>query len=200
MAAVIVFASWLSTTRSHRRAWVVAARPLAAGTVLSAPDLRTASMQLPAATAGQAFSVPSSLLGRALSAPIGPGGLVQATALVPAGQQPAVRPVSISDSAIDLATLAPGEGVDVLLTEGSDTSTVTSVVLRNAQVISVTQPSSSVVGRSDTGVVTLGVHTLAEVESVVQASHAGTIAVVAAERGDGEGLGSAARTGATAAG
>ncbi|MBO0729508.1 MAG: flagella basal body P-ring formation protein FlgA [Acidimicrobiaceae bacterium] len=192
VAAVLVLASWLSVTRTHRRAWVVATHPLAAGTTLSAQDLRTASMQLPGVTAGQAFADPSALLGRTLAAPIASGGLIQAGSLVQRGQQPALRPVSVSDSEVDLATMAAGDAVDVLVTEGSDTSAITSTVVRNAQVISVSRPSSSsVVGGSTDGVITIGVRNLAEAEAVVQASHAGSVTVILAERSDGTGLGGA---------
>ncbi|MHB1534012.1 MAG: SAF domain-containing protein [Acidimicrobiales bacterium] len=197
-AALIAFFGWLTATRTHSQQWVVAREPLAAGTELSMGELTTSPMRLPRTTAAEAFSDPTQLVGRVLAAPSGAGELIQRGALLPTSQQPVVRPVSVVELSSDVAPLAQGQSVDVLVTEGSGAKTNTSVVVRGAQVLSLLRPTSSLVGNSASAVVTIGVEDLAEVEAVVQAEHAGTVTLVVAEPSDGRGIGaSAGSTGST---
>jgi len=149
-------------------------------------------MRLPGqSTARNAFSDPNRLVGRVLATALGTGDLVQSSALVPTGQQPALRPVPVPVAASDLAPLGPGEMTDVLVTVGNDASATTSLVVRGASVLSLSRSSSELVGSSSGGIVTLGVPTLAEVEAIVHAEHTGTLTVVVGEPSDGQGLGNA---------
>ncbi|MHB8505889.1 MAG: hypothetical protein ACYDEN_09250, partial [Acidimicrobiales bacterium] len=67
----------------------------------------------------------------------------------------------------------------------------TAVLLRGAEVMGVTGAAGGLLSAGGNGseVLTLGVSTLAEVEAVVAAEHAGVLDVVAAEPSDGVGLG-----------
>jgi pilus assembly protein CpaB len=189
-AATLVLTGWFAATGKHGQSWVVARRTLATGTRLKPGDLTTEVMTLPTgATQAGAFRSPAALDGRILSAPLPAGELVQQGSLVPAGQAPALRPVTVTVDPADAGDLAAGTVVDVLVTEGTGTQTTTSVVLRGAQVVDVSSPSSSLVASSAGDDVTLGVSTLAEVEAVVHAAHTGTLSVVVGEPSDGTGLG-----------
>ena len=110
--------------------------------------------------------------------------------LIPASQVPHRRPVSIAVDATGLAGLQPGQLVDVLETAGSGSTTTVTVVARGATLVAVAHAGGSLLSGPSTGEVTLGVPTLSEVEALVQAAHAGTVTVVAAELADGVGPGS----------
>jgi pilus assembly protein CpaB len=189
-AATLVLTAWLAATGNHGQRWVVARHDLATGARLGPDDLTTELMTLPkGATAAGAFHSPTALSGRILAAPVLAGELVQQGALVRPGEQPDLRPVTITLDAADTTDLSSGTLVDVLVTEGSGTQAATSVVLRGAQVLDVAAPSSSLLASTSGDDVTLGVSTLAEVEAVVHAAHTGTLSVVVGEHSDGAGLG-----------
>jgi Flp pilus assembly protein CpaB len=189
-AATIVLTAWLTATGSHGRRWVVANRPLAAGARIEPADLRTEIMTLPADTSATSFASAGTLVGRTLSSPLAAGELVQQSALVPVGQQPALRPVTVPIVPADAADLSAGALVDVLETSGNGPNAQTSVVLRGARVISVANPGSSLIASSSGTEVTLGVGSLRQVEAVIHAEHTATISVVVGEPSDGAGLGS----------
>jgi Flp pilus assembly protein CpaB len=192
---VLVLTAWLGAGRSSDQQWVVARRPLAAGTRITPADLGTESMSLPAdPTGAQAFHSPAALSGRVLAGPLLPGELVQQGALVPSGTQPSLRPVTVSLDAPDALDLSTGTPVDVLVTDGSDPGSATTVVVRGATVLDVTSAGSSLISSSGGGTVTVGVSSLAEVEAVVHADHTGSVSVVVAQRSDGTGLGAPAPT------
>ncbi|MGH9116246.1 MAG: SAF domain-containing protein [Acidimicrobiales bacterium] len=189
VAAVIVFAATLSSAGSPGQRWVVASRPLSAGTVLAPGDLGTAAMRLPGPTASHAFHQDGLLVGRTLAAPLEPGELVQGSLLVPADQQPKLRPVDLQVDPVTLVGLGPGQPVDVLETSGNSSAATVTVIARGATILGVAQPGSSLLEPSSSAEVTVGVSTLAEVEAVVQAAHSGTVTLVTAERSDGVGPG-----------
>jgi Flp pilus assembly protein CpaB len=168
----------------------VAARPLAAGSVLAADDLQTARMQLPASAGGQAFADSDTLVGRVLAVPLQPGELLQSSMLAPSSAQPTLRPVSVAVDANSVGALTAGQKVVVLATTGSGAAAQVSLVMRGAVLLDVGHPGSGVFsGPANSVVVTLGVSSLSEVESVVQAGQAGAITLAAAEPSDGVGPG-----------
>jgi Flp pilus assembly protein CpaB len=195
-AAVLVFGVTLAGASKPGRPWVVVNRALGAGTVLGPADLTTASMRLPSSTSALAFPQVSPVEGRTLAVAVQAGELVQAPMLVPATGATALRPVSIAVDPVSLAGLEAGALVDVLMTPASGAGSASAVapvtvVVRGATLLAVSRPSSSLLAPSDSSDVTVGVSTLGEVESVVAAAHSGTITLVAAERSDGVGPGSA---------
>lgn len=221
-AAVVVFASALGAAGHRGRPYVVATRPLAAGSVIGPGDTTTRSMSLPSGTRQLAFADPSELIGRRLAVDVAPGALIESPVLAP-GPTAALRPVSIPVDPDSLAALAPGDPVDVLELPGPATATApasaapasaaptgaagaatpsaagsqapaVTVVLRGAQLLSVTRGPSGLLGTSATGtgsVVTLGVSDLSEAEAVVEAAHAGMVELVRALPSDGTGAGTA---------
>jgi hypothetical protein len=189
VAAVVVFAASLAGSSHPGQSWVVTARPVAAGTILGPGDLTSATMRLSPSAASLAYRQPARVEGRALAVALPAGALVQNPLLVPSSQRPRMRPVSVTADPVSLNGLTPGEPVDVLATQGTGTGTSVAVVLRGAILIAAAQPGSSALNAGGSGQVTIGVATLAEVEAVVQAAHAGTITLVAAEPPDGVGAG-----------
>jgi Flp pilus assembly protein CpaB len=194
VAAVVVFAAAVAGASSdHGRPWVVAARPLSAGTVLGPDDLGTSAMRLSGPAGRMAFRTSGELLGRSLAVSVRPGELIQSTMLAPAGSLPPLRPVSVAVDPVSLADLTPGQPVDVLDVAGSGSGASpgsVSVVVRGATLMTVGRASSDVLSPGNSGQVTVGVATLAEVEAVVAAAHSGTVVLVAAEHSDGIGPGS----------
>jgi Flp pilus assembly protein CpaB len=195
VAAVVVFAAALSGGGHGSRHWVVAARVLPAGTTIGPGDLKTQSVALPAGTRAHAFGAAATLVGRTLVVPLAPGEMVEDSMLVPVGQAPTTRPVSIAVDPTGLDALQPGQPVDVLETVGSGSATTVSVVARGATLLAIAHTSSSLLAGPASGEVTLGVADLAEIEALVQASHAGTITLVAAAHSDGVGAGAGTAAG-----
>jgi Flp pilus assembly protein CpaB len=191
LAVVLVFGAYLETRPGRGTPWVVAAAPLAAGAALSPADLTTTSLRLTGALAADAFASPAALSGRTLAVPLSAGELVTPAELTPVGAQPALRPVTVNVAGTDVDGLGPGARVDLLVTSGSSSATHTTILLRGADLIQVSSPSGGLLsaGSNGTAVVTLGVQTLAEVQSVVAAEHAGIVDLVTAERSDGTGPG-----------
>lgn len=200
-AAVLVFAASVAGASSdHGRRWAVAARPLAAGTILSPDDLNMSTMRLSGTTGSLAFGHTAPLVGRTLAVALQPGELVENTMLAPAGSQPPLRPVSIPVDPVSVTGLVPGQPVDVLAIAGAGAGSASgsgavpgtvSVVARGATLMAVARPGSGLLSPSDSSQATVGVATLAEVEAVVAAAHAGTVALVAGEPSDGVGPGPA---------
>lgn len=213
-AAVVVFAGAIAASRSGSAGYVVAAQPLAAGTIIAPGDTATETFTLPPAARAAAFRSQGPVIGRALSVAVTPGELIQSSMLEPAGGAGALRPVSVAVDPTSLAGLAAGDSVDVLAAPGgsqasgvgsagiptgpgpasggSTSSSGVTVVLRGAALLSVTRPGSTLAPVSGSGtVVTVGVSSLAEAEMVIGAAHSGTIILVQAEPSDGVGPGPA---------
>jgi Flp pilus assembly protein CpaB len=188
-AVVIVFAAYVGSSPGRGRPWVVAAAALPAGTRLTTADLTTTTLRLGTGpTSTDAFGSPAPLVGRTLAVAVDPGELILGGELQAVGTVPTLRPVPVTVPPADLVDLGPNDLVDILATTGDTTSTRTAVVVRGARVESTAQPSGGDLGSGD-DVVTVGVGTLAEVEAVVAAEHAGTVDLVVGVPGDGSGPG-----------
>lgn len=188
-AAVVVFGAWLQASGGHGRSWVVARQQLAAGSTLEPGELTTSTMRLPAATSAHAFGGTAALVGQKLAAPLAPGELVQTGDLVAPSSAPTVRPVAVSVDPVDAATLATGDLVDVLVTDGTNQAATTDVVIYRARVLDVGRTSDNVASSTAGVVITLGVHSFAEVRAVVHAAATGKVTVVEGEPSDGAGVG-----------
>jgi hypothetical protein len=129
------------------------------------------------------------LVGRTLAVAVGRGQLVLGAELTRPDATPVLRPVPVTVAPDDLVDLNDGDLVDVLETTGDTSSARTTIVVRGARVLDDSQPSSSFVGSDGNDVVTIGVHTLSEVEAVIDAEHDGTVDVVVGEPSDGTGPG-----------
>jgi hypothetical protein len=190
VAAVVVFSIALAGGSSGGESWVVAARPMSVGTVLDPTDLASTTMRLSRSSAALSYRQAAAVEGRALAVALPAGALIQGPELVPPRAEPQLRPVSVAVDPVSMANLAPGQAVDVLATQGSGGAVSVMVVVRGATLMSgASSGSGGLAGAAANGQATIGVTTLSEVEAVVQASHAGTITLVAAEPSDGMGAG-----------
>jgi hypothetical protein len=190
VAAVAVFSIALAGGSTPGERWVVSARPLSVGTVLDPADLTSTPMRLSPSSAALSYRQAAAVEGRALAVALPAGALIEGPELVPARAEPQLRPVSVAVDPVSMANLAPGQAVDVLATQGSGSAVSVVVVVRGATLMSVVSAGSGgLAGPAETGQATIGVATLSEVEAVVQAAHAGTITLVAAEPSDGVGAG-----------
>jgi Flp pilus assembly protein CpaB len=188
VAAVVVFSAWLDSSGTSGHPAVVATQPLAVGSTLAPGDLGVARVHLPATTAAHTFSSPSLIVGRILGAPLAPGELIQSSDLVASGQAPPLRPVAVTINASDASILAVGDLVDVVVTDGTNATSTTTVLLRGARVVTISTGAGGLVGQDNATVVTLGVATLQEVTEVIHAQLTATVSVVVGEQGDGTGL------------
>ncbi len=202
-AAVLVFATALSS-RHRSASYVVASRPLTAGTIIGPGDTATESIDLPAATRSGAFDHGALLIGRRLDVAVSPGELLQSSMLASGTGARTLRPVSIPVDSASLAGMSPGIPVDVLATPSSSGSVASgaaassgagaggavTVVLRGATLLSISRPGSALAPVSSSGtVVTLGVTSLGEAEMLVEAAHTATVVLVQATPSDGVGPG-----------
>jgi len=190
LAVVVVFGAFLDSRPLPGPPVVVASHLLPAGTRLGPTDLRSVRLPLPPGPAGWSFRSAAGLDGRTLEVAVAAGEPLASDDLSPLGRRPSLRPIPLVVPADDLVAVGPGQDVDVLVTYGSAPSTRTSIVLRGATLVAVAPPAAdSFAGGTSGEVVTLGVTSLAEVEALVAAEHAGSLDLVAAEPGDGNGLG-----------
>jgi Flp pilus assembly protein CpaB len=135
--------------------YVVASRPIAAGTRIQAADLTTEPMDLPRRVQARAFDAPAVLVGATAVTKLEVGELVQPSAVVAKGGDDPGRELSFPVERGRLSsTLEEGERVDLLATFGSGNESFTTVVLRNAQVVSIERAKP---GLGDNGAAVLGV-------------------------------------------
>lgn len=156
-AAVGLFAAYAGMHGGPSHSYVVAARPIAAGTRIEAADLATEAIDLPQRVQARAFTDPSVLVGATTVTKLEPGELVQPSAVVAkAGDEPA-RELSFPVERGHLsATLEEGERVDLLATFGTGGESYTKMVLQNAQVVSIERAKAGV-GDTGTAVVAVAV-------------------------------------------
>jgi Flp pilus assembly protein CpaB len=150
-AGVVAFAAVLSGTKPATRQYVVANRPIPAGSVIEASELSSEAISLPASISGNAFSAEESLVGRTLASPIQPGELIESSMLDPPA--PPVRPVSIPVNPDSLLGLLPGEKVDVLAVpppsvEGASSGSAASGSASSGTAAGSAQPGGALPGSS----------------------------------------------------
>jgi Flp pilus assembly protein CpaB len=220
VAVVVVFAFATGSAEAPGRPYVVAARPLPAGSIIGPGDTTTQRIDLPAGPARGAFGQSAVVIGRTLAVAVSPGELIESSMLAPAGSGPTLRPVSVPVETTSLGDLSPGATVDVLsvapsLTAGAATAgaatagpataggapapATVAIVLRGATLLSVERAGSGLISQAATTTeVTLGVPDLAEAEAVIQAAQGGGVVLIQAEPSDGVGPGTTGATGTTA--
>jgi hypothetical protein len=163
---------------------VAAARPLAAGDVLSAGDLTVVAVHLPASSLAGYWpgAQESALLGRRLSGPLGAGSLLARTQIAAARGVGPQREVSVPVDPTRLADVAPGERVDVYATNRTATGAggVTVVVVTDVIYL-------GSAGSSSTGDVAVHVEVpVADTGVLVHASEAGNLDVVRVDPAGGD--------------
>ena len=183
VAAIGTFAAYRGAAGGPSHHFVVAARDVPSGTVITTADLTQAAVDLPPDVAGRSFEVGSTVAGRITVAPIARGELVQASAVVDASRAASRYQMSLPIErarALD-GVISPGERVDVLSTYGTGSSSSTIVVARGAEVVRVNDGRKAGIGGTSADIVlVLALPTSEEVLAVTHASQAGKITLVRA--------------------
>lgn len=177
-ALVGLFATATSGGNSGK-SYVVAGRPIAAGTRLQPADLTSVRLRLSPALRTRAFSREATLLGSTLLAPLSPGELVQAGAVV---RGPAEAPTREESFTVERGQISPGlianVRVDVLATYGTGNEAFTTAVVRRARVVSLDRSRG---GMADgPTVVTVALESSSDALALAHATALGKITVVRA--------------------
>ena len=144
VAAVGLFAAASTSTDRPRTSYVVARHELPAGTRLQASDLELAPMELAPALQARSFRGTQPLLGATLIAALGPGELVQSSAVVARKSDTASRELSFTLERGRVGTgIKQGERVDLLATYGTGNDAFTTVVVRQGLLVALERPRTS---------------------------------------------------------
>ncbi|MEY2463536.1 MAG: hypothetical protein QOH64_1674 [Acidimicrobiaceae bacterium] len=178
LAAVGVFSAYRGASKQPSTRYVVVARDLAAGTILSPADLSTELVDLPGAVAGRAFTDPGTLVGRITIGPLREGELVQGSVVIDQSRVGTTYQVSlpVERSRALAGGLLAGEKVDLLVTYANETI----VVSRGATVIKSDTTSRGAIGPGGETTLILAVATPDEVLAIAHGSQAGKVTVVRA--------------------
>lgn len=152
-SAVGLFAAASGTGDGPTGTYVVARHELAAGARLQASDLELAPMDLGPASRARAFDSAQPLIGATLIAPLGPGELVQSSAVVSRRNDAGSRELSFTlERGRVSGAIKQGERADLLATYGTGTDAYTIVVVRQALLVAIDRPRTS---SGDTGPATV---------------------------------------------
>ena len=180
VAAVGLFAAASSSGQGPSRSYVVARHELNAGTRLAATDLELVPMELAPSLQSRAFSTPRPLVGATLIAPLGPGELVQSSAVVARQGDVASRELSFT---LERGRVSPGikqgERADLLATYGTGQDAYTVVVVRQALLVAVERPRTSM-GDNGPSTVTVAVDDPTDAMALAHAIQLGKITLVRA--------------------
>lgn len=179
-SAVGLFAAYEEAGEGPRHSYVVARHALSPGARLEASDLVLQAMELPSGLRARVFDDRRRLVGATVIAPLAAGELVQASAVVASGGEDAHREVTFTVERGHLAAEAKeGERVDVLATYGTGSEAFTEVVVRNALIVGMERPRTSI-GEGAGAVVTVGLTAPDEVLAMAHASQLAKITLVRA--------------------
>ena len=180
VAAVGLFAASSSSGRGPTHSYVVARHELPAGTRLQASDLALVPLELAPTLRARAFATAQPLLGATLNAPLGPGELVQASAVVARKGDTASRELSFTlERGAVGSGIKQGERADLLATYGTGNDASTVVVVRQALIVAIERARST---SGDTGpaTVTVAVDDPADAIALGHAIQLGKITLVRA--------------------
>ncbi len=187
VAGVGVYAAYAGATTGPQGRAVIAVRAVDPGDPIDAGALGVVAVDLPEATAHQAFTDTGELDGAVALAPIAAGELVQRSAVAPPtnGSGPG-RSHQFSftverDRALN-GELRRGERVDLLATYGSGDAAYTAVVARSALVVSVGDGGGATLGSGGKLALTIE---LTDAGSVVRVAHASQVAAITLVRSTG---------------
>ncbi len=161
------------------RSYVVTSQPIASGQRITASELLTERMVLPALLAKhQAFHSVTAVVGSIAAGPLGSGELVQRSNTIRPADFSASRQIAFSlptARALDGA-LVPGDRVDVLATYGSGPAAATVPVLQSAAVV--TASTATGLGANGNTSVTLAVASPKALAALVEALNAAQVYLV----------------------
>lgn len=179
-SAVGLYAAYAGSQRGPGHSYVVARRPIAAGTRIEAADLALQAIDLPSGVRSNAFDDPAVLVGATSVTKLEAGELVAPSAVV---AKPGDEPSRELSFPVERGHLSPsleeGERVDIVATFGNGNESFTTVVLRSAQVVSIERGKSSL-GDAGAAVVAVSVDDEADEVAVAHAIEEGKLTVVRA--------------------
>ncbi len=137
-AGVGLFSAATTAGRQPGHPYVVAERALTAGARLEPGDLGLAQIELPPTLRERAFEDPQDLAGATLLAPVGPGELIQVSAVIGSGTQAGSRELTFTVERGRIGpTIRDGERIDLLATYGTGDEAYTIVAGRDLPVITI---------------------------------------------------------------
>lgn len=180
VAAVGLYAAYAGMNGRPSSSYVVTSRPIDAGTKIELGDLAMEPIDLPPRVRARAFDDPSVLVGATAVTKLEPGELVQPSAVVAkAGDDPG-RELSFPVERGHLSTtLEEGESVDLLATFGSGNESFTTMILQDAQVVSIERAKAGL-GDNGTAVVAVIVADARDEVALAHAIQQGKLTVVRA--------------------
>lgn len=177
-SAVGLFAAANSSGDGPTHLYVVAREELAAGTRLEASHLELMPMELAPAVRARSFDNADPLIGTTLVAPLAAGELVQASAVVARRGDSASRELSFTVERGRLGTgVKQGERADLLATYGTGNDAFTTVVVRQAVLVTIERPRA---GDPGSTIVTVSVEDAADALALAHALQLGKVTVVRA--------------------
>jgi Flp pilus assembly protein CpaB len=187
-AAGVGLFSAATTAGQPGQPYVVAGRALTAGTRLQPADLALAEIELPPTLRARAFDDPTVLDGATLLAPVGPGELIQVSAVIAGGTTAGSRELTFTVERGRIGpTIRDGERIDLLATYGTGDDAYTLVAGRDLPVITVDRTRVGV-GETSPVFVTVAVADADHEVSLGHAAQVGKLTVVrttGAPPGDG---------------
>lgn len=179
-AAVGLFAAASRSAGGPAESYAVARQELPAGTRLQATDLELVPMELAPALRGRVFNHTASLVGATLVSPLGPGELVQASAVVARDAGTASRELSFTLERGRVGTgIKQGERADLLATYGTGAEAFTTVVVRQAVLVAIERPRSAS-GEAGPATVTVALEDPADALALAHAIQLGKVTLVRA--------------------
>lgn len=193
-SAVVVFAAYLDATADPATRFLVAADPVASGTVIEDIDaarglFSSAPLTLVDAVAEHAVEVDDleSIVGHTLVAPLQRGELLQRSVLLDGERATGGHVMSFSLPAADAVagSLVPGETIDVLATGRGSRAPTTSYIVRGVPLLAVSSG-----GSGSNVVLTVALGGVDEVQALGHAVHTATVFVVSTTATEGTDRGS----------
>jgi Flp pilus assembly protein CpaB len=181
LAAVGLFAVYLTANSGPSTRYVVAAADLAPGTELAEDDLGLVTMELAGEVADAAFTDVDRLVGMVTVAPIAEGELVQRSAVEDdpqPGQSGFTMSFAIEADRAAGGRLEPGQRVTILVTYTGAQEAVTEVVAENATVISFDRAGDAALDALDETMLTVRLPAEANPLAVAHAARVGEITIV----------------------
>lgn len=176
VSAVGLFAAYAGANRRDSTPVALAARPIAAGDRIAPGDIRWVPMDLPAAIRRRTIHSAAGTNGRLFVGPVAEGELIQTGDLLPEGEAPGFRELTVEVEAAQLRVLQEGDTVDVLVSTGSGDGARTRIAASGVRVVRLPSGGSSSTGSKPA--VTLAMPTFDATYRLVAAAHAGTLTLV----------------------
>jgi Flp pilus assembly protein CpaB len=171
VAALGLFTAWSQANRHHTTRYLVAARDLPAGTVLSADLLATVEADVKGAPADRLFADPARLIGRVTTTPVQSGELLSASMVQAPQDAPPVyeMAVSLTTDAALAGQIRIGDHVTVVASDDH----CTSVLAADVAVQRIDEQGDSL--SAGKYIVNLRLANAAQLLALAQADKAGTV-------------------------